>query len=48
MPPTDAPSSARNDIARPWFATGWFLVFTLVALWQVGAGMKPSSLPGRD
>ena len=69
MPPTDAPSPARSDIARPWFAIGWFLVWGLFharrcngtwerpaafpggvyeALWQVGAGMKPSSLPVRD
>ena len=53
MPPTEAsPSPARNDIARPWFAIGWFLVWGVFQAFAVisvlnGTWERPAAFPGR-
>ena len=51
MPPTEAsPSPARNDIARPWFAIGWFLAWSLFQTFAVisvltGTWQRPAAFP---
>ena len=51
MPPTDAPSPARSDIASPWFAIGWFLVWGVFQAFAVisvlnGTWERPAAFPG--